>query len=346
MRINKKVVIVGGGFTGAYCAKRLQNKFQVILIDNKEHFEFTPSIIKSISDPRNLRKIQISHKTYLNKGEFLHAEVKEVGKNYVLVNNEKINFDYLIIASGSRYTNPIKSQNILTVQRSKDIRDFHEKLKVSKKILIVGGGIVGVELASDIITKYKDKKITLIDSNSELIPRNNKKTRNHVKAFLEAHGVSIINNEKIIKSNKQTFFTDRGREITPDMFFLCTGITSNSEFMNKNFKDNLNEKGQIKTNEYLQMDGFDNIFVGGDVTDILEEKTAQNAEDHAQIILKNIMRLENGKGLKKYKLAKKSFVISLGKNRGVFEKGNASFYGLTPALLKKLIELKTMIRYR
>jgi NADH dehydrogenase FAD-containing subunit len=42
------------------------------------------------------------------------------------------------------------------------------------------------------------------------------------------------------------------------------------------------DKG-ILVNEYLQIPDRKNIFVAGDVTNIIEEKTAQNAEHHGKI---------------------------------------------------------------
>ena len=48
-----KVVILGGGFCGAYVAKKLdkQKNFEVVLIDKKEYFEYSPSLWKLLADP-------------------------------------------------------------------------------------------------------------------------------------------------------------------------------------------------------------------------------------------------------------------------------------------------------
>ncbi len=346
MEIKKRVVIIGGGFTGAYCAKRVQKDFDVTLIDSKEYFEFTPSILKSIINPQNLKSIQIHHKDYLKSNEFILGNVSEVNKNYVVAGKKKLEFDYLIIASGSKYNDPIKDPKIFIPQRGKEISEFSERIKEAKSILIVGGGLVGVELCAEIATRYGKKKITLIDAGNEILPRNNEKTRKCAHHFLEAKGVEIIGNEKVINSKRDVFLTDKKRKIKADLVFMCTGIKSNSEFMIKNFKNKLNEKSQIKTNKFLQLDGIENIFVGGDVTNIAEEKTAQNSEEHAKIIIGNIRRLEKNADLKEYKTESRAFVISLGKSNGIFEYGNFSLFGFIPALMKKIIEIKTMWRYK
>jgi NADH dehydrogenase FAD-containing subunit len=342
----KRIVIIGGGFTGTYCAKRLGKNFSVTLIDNKEYFEFTPSILKSIVNPENLKKIQICHKDYLKSGEFILGNVSEINKGYVVVDKKKVMFDYLVIASGSAYSIPIKDPKIFIPQRGREISGFSEKIREAKSILIIGGGIVGIELVLEIVTRCEGKKVTLVDAGRELLPRNNEKTRKFVYYFLKSKGVEIINEEKVIKSKGNVFLTDKKRKIKVDLAFLCTGIMSNSGFMTKNFKDKLNERGQIKINNFLQLEGCDNIFVGGDVTNIVEEKTAQSAEDHAALIIKNIKNEENGRELESYKARKKPFVISLGKNKGIFEYGNFSFSGFIPFLMKKIIEIETMWGYR
>jgi NADH dehydrogenase FAD-containing subunit len=47
------VVIVGGGFAGAYVAKALEDCFRVTLVDNKDYFEFTPSVLRTIVEPNH-----------------------------------------------------------------------------------------------------------------------------------------------------------------------------------------------------------------------------------------------------------------------------------------------------
>lgn len=47
------MVIVGGGFAGACVAQALEPDFRVTLIDNKDYFEFTPSVLRTIVEPNH-----------------------------------------------------------------------------------------------------------------------------------------------------------------------------------------------------------------------------------------------------------------------------------------------------
>lgn len=353
----KKVIVIGGGFAGALTAKKLEKKkdFKVTIIDTKNYFEFTPSILRTIVEPEHIKKIQILHNHYLHKSKIITDQVVEISERYVkLKSGKKVEFDYLVIASGSKYELPIKEQNLVVSTRASHLRDCYEKLCRSKSILIIGGGLVGVELAGEILDHYKkdNKKITIVHSAPEIIPRNNKKTIIYADRFLQKKGVEIIKNERVVKSknNGKRFITDKNRVLKPDIAFLCTGIKPNFEFLKKNFSKALNEKNQVKVNSFLQVKKqgkvCKNIFAAGDITDLKEEKTAQNSENHALIVSKNICAIEDKKSLHKYESNPRVMVISLGKKNGILTYKNLTFGGLIPAMMKGFIEWKTMLKYR
>ena len=234
---------------------------------------------------------------------------------------------------------------MIIAARALELRDYHSKLEEAKKILIIGGGLVGIELAGEICTYYKNKDITIIHSNNKLIERNPEKASNYTERFLKKKGVKIIFNEKIIKTNKK-YITDKGNSYSADLAFLCTGIIPNFEFLTKNFSKYLNEKNQIIVNENLQITDNLNIFAAGDITNINIEKTAQNAKRQAEIVVKNITALENNKILSTYGSKQTPLVISLGKYNGIFCWGKLVLTGIIPGILKTLIEKREMWKYR
>lgn len=353
----KKIIVIGGGFAGALTAKKLEKKkdFKVTLIDTKNYFEFTPGILRTIVSPSHIKKIQILHNHYLHRSKIITDKVIEISEKYVkLKSGKKIEFDYLVIASGSKYELPIKEQDLIISTRASHLRDCYEKLCKAKSILIIGGGLVGVELAGEILDHYKkeNKKITIVHSAPEIIPRNNKKTIIYADNFLQKKGVEIIKGERVVKSenNGRNFITDKNRVLKQDMAFLCTGIKPNFEFLKKNFSKALNEKNQVKVNSFLQVKKqgrtCKNIFAAGDITDLKEEKTSQNSENQALIVSKNICAIENKKPLYKYHSNSHGMVISLGKKNGIFTYKKLMFGGFIPAMMKGFIEWKTMLRYK
>jgi len=230
------------------------------------------------------------------------------------------------------------------------MRESNYNLRKAKSALIIGGGLVGVELAAEIAVHFPKKEVTVVHSQSTLINRFPKKAIKYVTDFLKDRNVRLIYNERVIGHRLQTFITDQGTEIPADMGFLCTGITPNSGFLKESFPDTIAGSGYICVNEYLQLTGavvYPRIFVAGDVLDIKEEKLAQGAEVMAKLVSNNIFYLDKGQRPSKYKSNySRPVVISLGKYHGVFILGGITFTGPLPALLKEAIEWKSLVRYR
>ena len=187
----KNIVIIGGGFAGAYITKKLEkNKdFNITLIDTKNYYEFTPGILRTLVYPKHAKKIQILHTNYLKKSRVLVEHVRKITDKEAITNNHKVKFDYLIICSGSSYNAPFKEKDLINLTRTKHIRDYHEELEKAKRIVIIGGGIVGTELTGEVIDFYKkekSKEITIIHKHDKLMERNNKKTAKYTEKFYES----------------------------------------------------------------------------------------------------------------------------------------------------------------
>ncbi|HLC51632.1 MAG TPA: FAD-dependent oxidoreductase [Candidatus Nanoarchaeia archaeon] len=340
----KQLVIIGGGFAGSLAAKKLEKHFDTVFIDTKDYFEFTPSVLRTIVEPEHAKKIQVLHSHYLHKAHLIRDEVTTITDKEVKTKKQSYPYDYLVIASGSKYATPIKDSNLVITARSHDLRNYAQKLKQSKQILIIGGGLVGIELAAEIACKFPKKEIILVHASSELIERNPQKARNYAKRLLEDKGVNIIFNERV--AVRDGIYKTKKYSFKPDIAFLCVGIMPNYEHLAPHCSISLDEKNSLCVNKYLQVQNHKNVFAAGDITNIKEEKTAQSAEKQAEVVVKNICRLDKGRELKEYQTAQKPMVISLGKWNGILVYNNFILTGIIPGLMKSIIEWKGMIKYR
>jgi NADH dehydrogenase FAD-containing subunit len=344
----KQIVIIGGGFAGTRIARKLERqkgRFAVTLIDCKGYFEFTPGILRTIVQPSHIRSIQKRHAHYLKNTEIIEGEVTAIEEKgdtrNVMVDKRKIPFDYCIIASGSRYALPIKSKNAVKAGRAKELWRFHHRLSMANDVLIIGGGLAGVELAAEIATHYSQKNIRLAEAGKRLMQRQHEKSAAYATRFLEKHNVTILT-DTIIKAEKDTFYAGK-EKIEADIVFICTGIKPNSAFLDENMLD---EKGYVIVDDQLCIKGHERLFAAGDITAIKEEKTAQNAEHQADVVVENIIAKETGNDLAAYESHSKGIVISLGKYHGIFEKGSFVLTGFIPAIMKAGIERFEIIKRR
>ncbi len=344
--MQKRVVIIGGGFAGTYVARKLQNRYKVILIDSKDYFEFTPSVLRTIVEPSHIKKIQAIHSGYLPKAVLIKGNAIGVTGNEVLTRANGIRYDYLVVCTGSSYKAPIKDGAAIIATRAHELVSCAQKLRQSNSVLIIGGGLVGVELAAEIIGKCPSKKVTVVHGNSELIERNPAIARNYAYRFLKKRNVRMVFGERVMEKQGKVYSTNKNKQFSADIAFMCTGISPNSGYLRGFFATSLDSRGFLKVNRFLQVEGFRNIFAAGDVTAIMEEKTAQNAEKHGEIIAGNIEALEIGRELKDYRPKPRIMAISLGKWNGIIVYRNFALTGIIAAFVKWFVEWKTMVGHK
>ena len=343
-----KLVILGGGFCGTIIAKKLDKHqdVDVILIDKKSYFEYTPSIHKLISDRTYLNKITIPFEKIVKRGKVVVDQLTNLTDQYVETRNEKITYDYLIASTGIEYPISLDNQeNVFTLKSGISALQINQKIANAKKVLIIGGGLIGTEIAGELVTKMKDKHVTIVHSKDRLIERNPAKASFCAQKFLEKKGAKIMFNEKIVKHESRIFISNKGSKIEADVSIWCAGIKWSPNYLNDFDPQIFTNKGALKVNEDLQLQGFENIFVGGDVCSISEEKTAQNARIHGCIIVKNINKLMSNKRKISYKPKKRIMIISLGDWSGILIYGKIVVTGIVPGFLKYVVQWITMRRY-
>lgn len=78
MGSRKRVVIVGGGFAGRSARRALRGDFEVVLIDAKGYFEYTPSMLRCLVEPRHCRKVVLEHPRDTVVGKVVRVKQGEV----------------------------------------------------------------------------------------------------------------------------------------------------------------------------------------------------------------------------------------------------------------------------
>jgi len=336
-----RVIILGGGFCGALIAKKLdrQKELEVILIDKKDYFEYSPSLWKLILEPNYHKKIIVPFKNFLKRIRVITDPLIRVTPRFVETEKEKLTFDYLVISTGIDYPIFLENKNnVFTIKSGLEVFEYSKKVSKAKTILIIGGGLIGSEVAGELATKMTDKKIILIHPHDRLLERNTRSTSKYAKKFLEEHGVQIIFKEKVVDHKNGIFITDTKRRIKADIGIWCAGIKSDPWYIKEFSTSIFTEKKALKVNKFLQLEGYPNIFVGGDITSTIEEKTAASAERHRNLIFTNILRTIKNKPLIVYKPRKEPMVISLGRGDGILTYWVFVLPGFIPAIIKLFVE--------
>ncbi|MFP4647562.1 MAG: NAD(P)/FAD-dependent oxidoreductase [Candidatus Acetothermia bacterium] len=345
---SKKLVIVGAGFCGTLIAKYFDGtSLEVTLIDRKDYFLYQPGLHRGIFEPEVLRYLKVDLRELFGEVRVISEEVSQISSEKVKAGKKAIQFDILVIANGADYPIPLEDRSsIYTPTTLNEISDIHEALPSVGAVLVVGGGPIGVEVAGELGVRGTHK-VTLVQSRDRLLPREPVRASAYASRFLEEHGARVITDERVVEKRGIRFQTDKGREIQAGICLWCTGISREKNHRKMAFPDSkLQKSGALNTDRYLRLAGSDNIFAGGDVTAVPEEKTAQNAERHAETIIENINRLRRNKELIPYRNKGDFKVISLGPKKGLatFKRWTPA-RGRIPSLLKKLIRKWMLWKY-
>ncbi|OBZ87689.1 Apoptosis-inducing factor B [Choanephora cucurbitarum] len=311
--LQKRVLIVGGGFTGFTVASILDPMplFHVTLIDTKDSFEYTPQILSKIANPKQSSSLRFPHSSYVKNGKVIIGYAEDICQDAkcVKVNSEEIGFDYLVVAPGSSYAGQFKSTDHSSLYRATGLKKIADDILSAKNILIIGAGLVGCELAATIAQQehHPKKKVLLVESQDKIIPRSSEKQRKKAMEYLAGLGVEVILNERITfisMDEADTYHGSSGRVYSSRDYtvLMATGVRVNSGFVRNStntpsLETCVDNYGLIRVRPTLQIAHwkYNHIFAGGDATNVIEEKTAYAATIAGVCIARNICRLEKGK---------------------------------------------------
>lgn len=189
-------------------------------------------------------------------------------------------YDKLMVTTGSWPVIPnlpgIDDPNVYLCKNYNHAKKLFEVAKNAQKIVVIGGGYIGVELVE--AYSKQGKQVTLIDGNDRLLSKYyDAKYTDIVTKDFEDHQVTLAFDELVAgfehKDHGVVVKTNKG-SYDADIAILCIGFRPNTGL----FKDQLefNADGSIKTNAYMQTSDPD-VYGAGDSVAVHYNPTNQEA---------------------------------------------------------------------
>lgn len=202
---------------------------------------------------------------------------------------KNISFDNCIIAAGSRVTKiPVFPNDDPRMMDSTDALDLQD---IPQKLLVIGGGIIGLEMAT--VYNALGSKITVVELQDSLIPGADKdlvkplhdRIQKQYEAIYLQTRVSKI--EPLESGLKVTFEGDNAPEPqTYDKILVAVGRTPNGKLLNAEAAGiKVNEQGFIEVNQQMQTN-VPHIFAIGDIVGqpMLAHKATHEGKVAAEVI--------------------------------------------------------------
>jgi len=335
LKDNQHVVIVGGGYGGIKLASNLKGKGSFTLIDPKDSFHHNMAALRAATVPGFYSKTFIPYKPTFGEN-FKQAAVKSIdaiNKKVILSNDECVPYTELVIATGSGGPFPGKCDSLecSSSKLAQQYEDFTCEVQKAENIVIVGGGAVGVEMSGEIRDSFPDKKITILHGGKDIVNSTlEEKARANIMEKLKEKNIDVLFGERVTnmcdielnktKSNIQVE-TSSGKVLSADLVIPCFGSSTNTSAYSNSLSESMNKRGQLKVNEFLQVEGYNDIFAIGDCNNFDVTKLALEAQMQGDKTFQNLVHLGRKESLDPYKKDTFRMVVPIGRDGGVCQNG-------------------------
>ena len=306
------VIIIGGGQAGAMTAITLRKKEfsgRILLISNEGYLPYQrPPLSKTfLTDTFLTESLYIKSGAYYKKNKIdilMNDTVDLIDRNknnIILDDGSKYSYQKLVLATGSNLKTldiTCDKKNIHYLRTINDSIKIRSLLERQQKIVIIGAGYIGLEIAASAI--QKNQQVTVLETDNRVMSRSVcPETSHFFEAIHKKAGVKFFFNtliEDILQDNNQKTITLKNHEpIHAESIIIGIGVSPKIDLAVEAGLDCLNG---ILVNEFCQTSD-DNIFAVGDCANYpnsiygqrLRLESVQNAIEQAKIAASTINKI-------------------------------------------------------
>ena len=314
MKQNTHIIILGGGQTAAYASKEIRkidtsSKLTIISEEKYLPYERPPLSKDCLLGKMNFDQCLFFPESFYleNKIEFIN-NTKIIDINFedkkLFSSKNFYSYNKLLIATGSTNKNLIvdeeeilPDENLIYLRNVKESETIKSKMKSANNILIIGGGFIGLEIASS--ASQLGKKVTILERGNQLMGRvipseiakliQDRHQNNGTKIYLSVEIKKINKNQ----NNSYEVLLDSDEKLETDLLIIGIGSSPDTTiYKNKS----LDIDNGIITDEFSQT-SIENVFAAGDVANFFHPfyglhmrlESFKHAQNHGINAGKNIV---------------------------------------------------------
>jgi NADH:ubiquinone reductase (H+-translocating) len=359
-----RVVVVGMGFAGLATVKRLtQAGLRVTLVDRNIYSTFQPLLYQVATGGLNPSDVAYPLRGFAHRygAQFVRGELAQIeapaggggagegggaGGKVVLSSGEKLEYDYLVLATGvtaAYYGVTGADKHSLAMYTRHDavaLRDhllaWLERLSAEERgrsltLTIVGGGATGVELAGTLAelrnialaTAFPDidrsrVQIRLVEQAQALLAGYTPSLREYAHRQLLARDVDVRLGATIREITADQVVLAGGEQLPSDLTVWAAGVTAPDSLGGWGLPQG--RGGRIEVRPDLRVSGHERIFAIGDIALIDGEPIAQLAQPALQMgkfAADQIGRLAAGKPTERFVYHDRGIMATIGRRSAV-----------------------------
>lgn len=352
-----RIAIVGGGYMGAELAQALDGVAEVTLIEQNSHAVHAVAMIRALVQPHLLDKALLPYDRLLKRGKVVHARAVAVdGQGVTLEGGGRVQADWIVLATGSSNGPAFKpGAGGIEGFRAAHAR-IGAQIAAAKRIVIVGAGPVGTELAGEIAHFLPGKQVTLVSADATLFPMMPAKLGTSLLAKLGKAGVEVIlgaraeDLQSLTEPYAGRLRLSTGRVLDADLIIPAIGSRANSDLAAALPGAVKTTANRVRADGWMRPSTLPNVFALGDAADLGDAMTIVGGSRQMPWLAKALKALVGGakvESLKPYTpwpKGKAPLLVPLGPT------GGSSFLSLFTAgdFLTRAIKGKTVFipKYR
>ncbi|MDA8339698.1 MAG: FAD-dependent oxidoreductase [Nitrospiraceae bacterium] len=240
-----KYVIVGNGIAGTTAAlniRKLDNASEIIIISEEAYpFYSRIRLIDYLAGETDERGLIIFKDEWYEKNRILPilntkvVDISPDSKEIALSDSQKIKYDRLLIATGGNsFVPPIAGSDkngVFTLRNIADAKKIKEYSKDKDSIIILGGGVLGIEAGNAL--RKTGKAVSIVEFFPRLLPRQMDKDGSEIlKKTLENMGLRFYLDarakEIVGENDVRGLLLEDGRLVEGGMIVISAGIRPNT----------------------------------------------------------------------------------------------------------------------
>ncbi len=364
--IARDLVLVGGGHSHAIALKMLAmtpiRGVRITLVSDTSYAPYSGMLPGYIAGCYSFAEthIDLPRLATFAGASFIRAEVTglDLDQRKVLLNGRPdISFDILSINIGStppldeipgarEFTIPVKPvPKFLTFWQK--LLNEHPK-KPRSRIVIVGGGAGGVELAFAFRARLgKDQSIHLVQNGPEILPTHTKMARILASRYLTKFGIEVTVNASVVAVESDAVCCDGNFKIPFDNCIWATGASAPEWIRDSGLE--VDKAGFIKVSDTLQSVSDADVFAVGDIASLQHQprpKSGVFAVRQGQPLFDNLTRILSGENPASIKLQRQFLsLIGTGDGSAIASRGCFAISGRLMWRVKEWIDRRFMRKF-
>jgi NADH:ubiquinone reductase (non-electrogenic) len=361
-----KIVILGGGFGGIFTALEIGGAADVTLVNDADHFLFTPMLYEYVSGEVEAWHIAPRYDELLDENVHLvqssATAVDLKSQTVSLANQQTLNYDVLVLALGGitnyagvegaeEYSKPFRK-----LKHADDLRALMvaaldrippdmppQDVRRELTFAVVGAGASGCELSTKMADLLNDAfrrralqgepRVLVIEMSDRVVPGMGDQIREFVDDALHESRVEVHTKTRVVKVTADGFtFEHEGKqESLKTAAVVWTGGVKMNPVI-EHLDAEKNKRGLLMVKPTLQLSQHVNVFALGDIAFYPDATptlagTAQLAFQQSKLAGDNIKSYLQGNEMKTRHFEELGEAISLGTERAAVLTGGKAFGG-------------------